>query len=230
MAAVLPRNAEARTSRLSIAALVFAGVSALAYGTIMTRTVKTPGGVANLILLCGLTALIGVILGAIALLVILIGRGRVSGILPSTAALGISVPLLILVLGALGAARGGARRVRCQSNLKQLGYALSRYVGDSSGKLPGSLDDLAPRYLLDAGILKYPGCSEEESYRYISLGRAALPGNCIVAYDVEGNHDGGRNVLFLNGTPQWLGEADFRKYLDAMRQSLERVGVDVPAE
>jgi prepilin-type processing-associated H-X9-DG protein len=36
------------------------------------------------------------------------------------------------------------------------------------------------------------------------------PPDTIVAYDKEGNHDDGRNVLFLDGHVGWMDEAEFQ--------------------
>jgi prepilin-type processing-associated H-X9-DG protein len=36
----------------------------------------------------------------------------------------------------------------------------------------------------------------------------------MTVYDKPGNHDGGRNVLFLDGHVQWLTEEEFQRLWD----------------
>lgn len=52
--------------------------------------------------------------------------------------IGIIALLISILLPALSAARAQANRVKCLSNLRQVGLAFVSYVAESGGKLPGS--------------------------------------------------------------------------------------------
>jgi len=109
-----PTPAEAKTSGLAIASLVL--------------------GVLGL-MSCGLTALVGLILGICGLVSINNSKGRLMGSGLAVAGIVISafmvliLPIMVgMLLPALARARSEARRVRCTSNLRQLGTAMNMYL------------------------------------------------------------------------------------------------------
>lgn len=123
-------------------------------------------------------------------------------------------------------ARAAARRAVCASNLRQVGEALARYEADKGGELPSSLADLYPEYLAAKGALDCPGTEVGTGYLYVTGLKPAnveKPELRIVAFDRKGNHEDGRNVLFLDGHVTFLPEADFQQTL-AAQPDAEAIG------
>jgi len=110
---------------------------------------KTSGmAIASLVLgilgLCGITALVGLILGIISLVKINRSGGRLSGqglaiagICVSGLMLFMSIPFMAaLTLPALARARQPAQTIYCITNMKQLALAVRTYAVDHNGQLP----------------------------------------------------------------------------------------------
>jgi prepilin-type processing-associated H-X9-DG protein len=132
-----------------------------------------------------------------------------------------------------GGAYEGVRRIKCESNLRQIGEAMDRYATDHDGMYP---DDFAELFLSDglsaqifvcpsgddipaAGInpreiaenLKKPGCC---SYLYFARGlRAPLDPACVLATEPLQNHVGGINVLYGDGHVDWAGPKEAEELL-----------------
>jgi prepilin-type processing-associated H-X9-DG protein len=92
---------------------------------------------------CGITALFGLILGAIALVQVKRSQGRLSGggmALAGTIVSGIFLLLLpvyvALMLPALAVAKQKAQTINCANNLKQLAAAVQIYSADHKEQLP----------------------------------------------------------------------------------------------
>jgi prepilin-type processing-associated H-X9-DG protein len=109
-----PMPAEAKTSGLAVASLVLGVLGFMS---------------------CGLTALVGLILGICGLVSINNSKGRLKGAGMATAGIVISAFMVLILpimagmlLPALARARSRAREVRCSSNLKQLGTAMNIYL------------------------------------------------------------------------------------------------------
>jgi prepilin-type processing-associated H-X9-DG protein len=101
----------------------------------------------------------------------------------------------------------------CQMKLKHIGIAILMYLNGHEHQYPESLDDLLT-YFEGRQALVCPG-SHEEGYVYekpvTPWEQVAEARSVITAYDKPGNHEGGRNVLFLDGHVQWLTEEEFQK-------------------
>lgn len=118
----------------------------------------------------------------------------------------------------LEGARERARKARCRSHLKQIGLAIQIFVADNEGRLPPNLELLFPKYIDDTTISSCPskhgGVKRGEmDYAYVAGLKPADPKDCVLAYDKEGNHEGGRNVLLISAEVKWMTEAEFRKTL-----------------
>jgi prepilin-type processing-associated H-X9-DG protein len=104
----------------------------------------------------------------------------------------------------------------CWMNLKQIGIAIFMYLQAHDRQYPNSLDDLVS-FLEGRQPLVCPG-SGEEGYIYEKPATPFLkvvePRSVMTVYDKPGNHEGGRNVLFLDGHVQWLTEEEFQKLWD----------------
>jgi prepilin-type processing-associated H-X9-DG protein len=106
----------------------------------------------------------------------------------------------------------------CDSNLLQIGMAITAYMHNHDLQYPDSLEELKPILQWPkAFICPGPG-SGEQGYIYDKpvtpfprdLNFATLR-SVMIVYDKPGNHEGGRNVLFLDGHVQWLSEEEFKK-------------------
>jgi hypothetical protein len=89
---------------------------------------------------CGITALVGLILGIVALVKIKRSGGRLSGQGLAIAGICVSVFMLLVTLGlllpALARAKQLAQTINCTNNMKQLGLAVKVYAVDHDGQLP----------------------------------------------------------------------------------------------
>ncbi|MBD3349714.1 MAG: DUF1559 domain-containing protein [Candidatus Eisenbacteria bacterium] len=152
-----------------------------------------------------------------------------------------------------GSGRERARRTKCASNLKQIGYACHLYSGDHEEAFPPSLGAVFPEYIPDGrvficplsggytkviAVADLPEGAEDASavfgpehtdYEYVAGLRATDPPTLVLAYDRDGNHEDGnhgdgRNVLFVGNNVVWTPEDDFRKALQRTREHLAARG------
>ncbi|MCK4300519.1 MAG: hypothetical protein KAX80_13335 [Planctomycetes bacterium] len=93
---------------------------------------------------------------------------------------------------------------------------LARRAGD---ELPG-----------DARWFRCPGrpLSADIGYEYVPGLTLDSPRQRIVCYDREGNHPGGRNVLFADGQVRWFREDLFQQILRARRAESQPVPQSPP--
>lgn len=150
--------------------------------------------------------------------------------------------MLLLVLGVLmllpqlGRAREPANRIKCQSNLRQIGQALQMYANDNGGKLPDDFPTLPANEDLSPAVFVCPSTSEVPAtgpttqavvqamkqpgtVSYLYLGKGLTSGDLIpdvvLAYEPMSNHDGaGMNVLFGDGHVEWIEGAIAKKLLN----------------
>lgn len=117
----------------------------------------------------------------------------------------------LIDFGGAAAAREGARRARCSSNLKQIGYGCHLYSSDHAEKFPPGLGDLYPDFISDGKVFicptacrataveDDPGFSRHgyrpavfgdthADYVYVSGLRASDPKDYVLAFDEEWNH------------------------------------------
>jgi prepilin-type processing-associated H-X9-DG protein len=92
---------------------------------------------------CGVTSLVGVVLGIIALVRINKSQGRLGGQGLALAGMIVSVAFLLLgllggamLLPALSKAKAKAQSIQCMSNVKQLELALMMYANDNKEEFP----------------------------------------------------------------------------------------------
>jgi len=98
---------------------------------------------------CGVTALIGIVLGIISLLRIRNSDGKISGQGIAIAGICVSGVFLLfapialgLFLPALAKARARAQSVQCENNMKQIGLAARMWARDHNGMFPQQLGSL----------------------------------------------------------------------------------------
>ena len=124
-----------------------------------------------------------------------------------------------------------ANRVKCQSNLRQLGMALDMYSKEHGGKYPDDWDTLLLNEDLTAAVFICPSSSDifepdrtrEQaaadlkvaghcSYIYLGKGLSApVDAKRVIATEMLENHDDGVNVLYGDGSVEWLPEPQARE-------------------
>ena len=105
-------------------------------------------------------------------------------------------------------AREQARRRACMNNLKSIGLGLLMYADDRNDQLPPDLEFATiGKYLASQPkVLRCPATRQNGYvYRGAALTVAHIP-SMITAYDKKGNHQGGRNAVFLDGHAEWVTE------------------------
>jgi prepilin-type processing-associated H-X9-DG protein len=140
--------------------------------------------------------------------------------------------LVSIMLPALNSAKERANRVKCASNMRQMGQGLMLYANDHKGKYPPNLGvlvteaDINPEVFIcpsgntagppagvfdRAGIIKNPDkvvAWVNEHSDYVFVGGALngnSPADLIVVYEKPGAHGGqGINILFNDGHVEWM--------------------------
>jgi hypothetical protein len=174
---------------------------------------KTSGlAIASLVLgilgMCGITALVGLILGIVSLVKINKSGGRLSGqglaiagICVSGFMLLFSIPFMAgMTLPALARAKQQAQTINCMNNMKQLGLAVKTYAVDHNGQLPPAAtwcDAIQSR----VGSPKVFQCPSEPERRCSYAFNAKLDGK----KDSEINP---QTVLLFESDAGWNGTGD----------------------
>ncbi len=138
-----------------------------------------------------------------------------------------------------------ARPARCRSNLKYIGMSFRLYARDHGDSFPPVLGHLYPDPIEDGNIFWCPSGGRatpiteadlhegardasdvfgehNSDYDYVSgLSRANDPPGLVLAHDKDGNHEGGRNVLFIGGNVEWMKEEEFQAALAKTREYLK---------
>ena len=172
----------------------------------------------------GLIAVVGLLSGIAALVVVAAGRPRVVGMGYAGAGTLMSIAALVPFMISLAAARDAARISSCRINMKQIGYALQRYSSDHDEWFPDSLDALMEYVPGDTERLRRCPGNPEDPDAYIQLKgvRAAHPSWMVLVYEKEGNHAGGRNVLYVGDHVSWRTEKGFQEDLSRTKEYLEK--------
>ena len=154
-------------------------------------------------------------------------------------AVGVFTFLCILagaLLPALQPAREHGHPPMCRSILRQISYTLQFYSSDHDEDFPPSLGALFPEYISDGELFLCPVAGKAEEirltdlsegatdasavwgerftdYAYVPGLRASAPSDAVVAYDRDGNHEGGRWAVSIDGRATWMTEPEFRAAL-----------------
>jgi prepilin-type processing-associated H-X9-DG protein len=130
-------------------------------------------------------------------------------------------------------AHAKAARYSCGSNLKSIGMGLSMYSNDYKDKFPPDLETLVTKTYLPAKMLICPAAKLRESYIYrgATITVAADTPWMITVYEKLSNHEGGRNVLFLDGHVEWVPEERFQELIKRDNEYRREKGLPVlPAQ
>jgi prepilin-type processing-associated H-X9-DG protein len=137
--------------------------------------------------------------------------------------------LVVVLLPPLSRAREQANRVKCASNLRQLGQAMFIYASVNGGAFPDKLDKLlsyigAATFVCPSGDDDpAPGATPQIqannlyagghlSYVYVGAGLSTTTGpgtssTTVVLYEPLTNHNEGVNVLYADGSVSFLPRA-----------------------
>lgn len=151
---------------------------------------------------CGVTALVGLVLGIVALVKIRNSQGRLSGNGLAIAGIIVSGIFLVMLpifaamlLPALAKAKERAQTITCANNVKQLGLAVRMHATDNNDKLPSAANwcDVIQHYV---GSPRPFQCAADTSLR------------CAFAYNrkLDGLKEGEVNpqtVLFFESSAGW---------------------------
>ena len=131
-------------------------------------------------------------------------------------------------------ARIHARRIACANNLKGIGMVLMMYSNDNKDKFPPDLETLVAKTYLreNKRMLICPASKLRESYIYRGATiTVANPPWMITVYEKQSNHEGGRNVLFLDGHTEWVTEEQFQELIKRDNEYRRGKGLSVlPAQ
>lgn len=164
---------------------------------------------------CGITSVVGLVLGIISLVQISRSNGSMTGQKLAVAGVIVSAIGVILIpvffLTALmfpvfNKAREQARTVGCLSHLKEIGIGASMYASDHDGALPGAENwvELVSAYLPDKGAFRCPSAgSDENAYAMnskmsrIKVSAIRNPSDTIMIFDsIPGiNQNGGIELM-----------------------------------
>lgn len=155
------------------------------------------------------------------------GRGfAIAGLVLGLTGFFISTMLIAILLPSLNRAREQANRIKCASNLRQVGQAIQIYANENKGQFPDTIDqlmltgDLGPEALVcpTSNDTIAPGTTPHEhvaslatpghlSYVYVGKGLTYRAGaDVVVAYEPPANHrNDGMNVLYADGHVDWVG-------------------------
>jgi prepilin-type processing-associated H-X9-DG protein len=141
----------------------------------------------------------------------------------------------VLFLPSISRPRPMSNRIKCQSNLRQIGQAIVMYANENHGAYPDSFATLLANEDITASVFVCPESNDTDatgpttqafvtnltagghlSYIYVGAGwtTATTPANAVVAYEPLTNHGGtGMNVLFGDGHVDWLTPAQAKAIL-----------------
>ncbi len=189
----LPPAAAPKTSRMAMASLVLGVLGVVS---------------------CGVTSLVGLVLGIVALVKINKSQGRLSGNGLAIAGIVVSglfvllLPLFAgLLLPALAKAKARAQTIQCVNNVKQLTLAAIIYANDNDGRLPDAAAwcELVQTNVGAATVFLCPAGTKTQRCHYAfnaalssaELNRLESPARTVLFVESEGgwNRSGGLELL-----------------------------------
>ncbi len=133
--------------------------------------------------------------------------------------------LVLVSIPAMGSSRELANRIKCASNMRQIGLAMLLYANENKGAYPPRLQDLVLTQQISAECFVCPSSNDTKAagntpaqvaanmpagthISYIYLGKGLIDGadpETVVLYEKPGNHgQDGMNFLFADGHVEFL--------------------------
>ena len=123
-------------------------------------------------------------------------------------------------------------QIVCAKNLSRIGRALLIYANDYDDDFPPNLELLTSTEDMPSKGLVCPSTMQKDSYIYRGAGLSTSnePG-MILVYDKKGNHEKGRNVLFLDSHVEWVKEEQFLELISRDNEARKKIHVpEIPAQ
>ena len=189
---------------------------------------KTSGlAVTALVLgICGIVPCLGVLLGLIGIVLGIVALARnaggkgfaVGGIIAGLVCIVIGQALMVaMVVSAVARAKEQGKRAACAGNLSAIGRGMVMYGTANQDAFPPDLDVLVRQPLVPRKVLHCPSVERHRRCDYFYLPPSGkgddVPDDLLVACDLSGNHDDGRNVLYAIGYVKRLKEKAFQAEL-----------------
>ncbi len=147
----------------------------------------------------------------------------------------------------IGSPRERSNRIKCASNLRQIGQAILMYANDHAGAYPAAFSDLLDEDV-KTEIFTCPATTATPStgsttqefveslqspghFSYVYTGaslNSKSPANAVLAYEPISNHPAdpahslqtGANFLFADGSTQWLPAAQATAKIAALQKGI----------
>ena len=153
-----------------------------------------------------------------------------------------------VLLPSLNRARETANRVKCASNMRQIGQGILLYSNDHRGKYPDDLGELMKSQgdLLTLEVFtcpsgdveppaevangtaekKFAWAKSESPFTYVGKGmKNSADANLLVLYEREDDHGGdGMNMLFADGSVEWYAMETAKQIIQAGKRPAPQVG------
>jgi prepilin-type processing-associated H-X9-DG protein len=151
---------------------------------------------------------------------------------------GILLWTVALTLPCIDRAREPAQRIKCASNLRQIGQAILLYANENQGQCPPRFEDLLLTEDIGSEVFTCPSSNDTMapgttpqaqaqnlstgghlSYIYLGAGHALNSSpTAVLAYEPLSNHAGGGiNVLYFDGTVTFIPAPQARQLLKTLK-------------
>jgi prepilin-type processing-associated H-X9-DG protein len=140
--------------------------------------------------------------------------------------------LISILLPSLNRAREQANRIKCASNMRQIGQAIQIYANENKGQMPPDLDTLVANADVTSEIFVCPASQDERaptggklttghlSYVYVYTPGTQWQVNTdrVVLYEPMTNHGKeGTNILYADGHVDWIPRTQAERMLNAVQ-------------
>jgi len=128
--------------------------------------------------------------------------------------------LLDMLVPAIRRAVELADQAACKANLKGIGMGCAIYASENRGKFPEGTKVLIDADLITLDALRCPGDTRQRASSYLYLAPSPeAAGRTMILCDLEGNHEGIRNVAFRNGGVVSMSQEEFQAALKEPRNA-----------
>ncbi len=156
------------------------------------------------------------------------------------AAIGSTALMTSILLPSLNRARETANRIKCATNMHQIGQAIQLYANENKGNYPPDLGTLvttedinADAFVCPSGNVSLPAnlaqmkppqmaqwVSEHSTYVYVGKGlTTSAPADRVVLYEKLEDHDNaGGNFLYSDGHVEFLSRAGYQQEMMKLQQ------------